>query len=125
MDIIEAIEDTTKDTIPYKNAPKGNKFKASQRKCIPGWKDHVLPYKLEANFWYKEWRSVGKPRGGLLYDNMRFFRNKFKYAKRRTLLAAEGIKRDKFLEACLEDFAVFSLSEESCLLEFFSVDSSL
>ena len=33
---------------------------------------------------------------------MRFFRNKFKYAKRRTLIAAEAIKRDKFLEACLE-----------------------
>ena len=102
IDIIEAIEDTTKETIPYKHAPKGHKFKASKRKCIPGWKDHVLPYKLEANFWYKEWRSMGKPRGGLLYDNMRFFRNKFKYAKRRTLVAAEAIKRDKFLEACLE-----------------------
>ena len=50
LDIIEAIEDTTKDTIPYICA-KEQKFKASQRKCIPGWKDNVLPYNLESNFW--------------------------------------------------------------------------
>ena len=35
-------------------------------------------------------------------DYMRFYRNKFKYAKRRVLIAAESIKRDRFLEACLE-----------------------
>ena len=102
IDIIEAVEDTTKDTIPYKNAPKDTKFKASRRKCLPGWREHVLPFKLEARFWYQEWRSAGKPMWGLLYDNMRFYRNKFKYAKRRTLIAAEAIRRDRFLESSLE-----------------------
>ena len=102
LEIIEAIETTTRETIPFTNAPKGNGYKASRRKCIPGWKEHVRPFKLEANFWYLEWRSAGKPRHGLVYDNMRFYRNKFKYAKRRVLIAAEAMKRDKFLEACLE-----------------------
>ena len=32
---------------------------------------------------------------------MRFTRNKFKYAKRRVLNAAEALKRDKFVEAAL------------------------
>ena len=43
-----------------------------------------------------------------MYDNMRFYINKFKYAKRRVLVAAEAMKRDKFLEACLDgDKALF------------------
>ena len=76
--MIEAIETTTKETIPYKNAPKGKGYRASKRKCIPGWKEHVQPFKEEANFWYLEWRREGKPRQGLVYDNMRFYINKLK-----------------------------------------------
>ena len=72
LNIIEAIETTTRDNIPYKNAPKQSHNKASCRKHIPGWKEHVEPYKEEANFWYLEWRAVGKPRLGFLYNNMRF-----------------------------------------------------
>ena len=102
IDIIEAIESSSKESIPYKNAPKDSQYKASHRKHIPGWKEHVKPYKDEANFWYLEWRAVGKPRSGLLYQNMRFFRNKFRYAKRRVLNAAECLMREKFLEALLE-----------------------
>ena len=37
-----------------------------------------------------------------MLSSKKFFRNKFKYAKRRVLIASEAIKRDKFLEACLE-----------------------
>ena len=102
LDIIEAVETTTRENIPYKNAPQKSHYKASCRKHIPGWKEHVKPYKEEANFWFLQWRSIGKPRSGFLYDNMRFFRNRFRYAKRRVLAAAEVIKRDKFLESALE-----------------------
>jgi hypothetical protein len=100
-DNIESIETATKDSIPYKNVPQDSQYKAQQRKHIPGWKEHVQPYKEEAHFWYVEWRTVGKPRSGILYDNMRFFRNKFCYAKRRVLNASEALKKDKFLEAAL------------------------
>ena len=82
IEIIEAIETTTKDSIPYRNAPQESQYKASKRKHIPGWREHVKPFKEEAHFWYVEWRAIGKPRSGFLYDNMRFFRNKFKYSKR-------------------------------------------
>ena len=101
IDIIEVIETTSKNTIPYKNPKNQSKSKASKRKHIPGWREHVQPYKEEANFWYLEWRRVGKPRSGLLYNNMRFYRNKFRYARRRVLNCAEGIKRDRFVEAAL------------------------
>ena len=109
IEIIEAIETTTKDSIPYRNAPQESQYKASKRKHIPGWREHVKPFKEEAHFWYVEWRAIGKPRSGFLYDNMRFFRNKFKYAKRRVLNAADAIKRDKFLEA--------ALAGDKCLFE--------
>ena len=78
------------------------KGSASSRKSIPGWQEHVKPFKQEAEFWYQEWKKVGKPRNGILYDNMRFFKNQFRYAKRKCLNAVDSIKRDKFLESCLE-----------------------
>ena len=101
LDIIEAIETTTKNNIPYQNVKNQPQYKASKRKHIPGWKEQVQPLKDDANFWYLEWRRIGKPRMGHLYDYMRFTRNKFRYAKRKVLNAAEALKRDKFVEAAL------------------------
>ena len=71
LDIIEAIETTTKNNIPYQNVKNQPQYKASKRKHIPGWKEHVQPLKDDANFWYLEWRRIGKPRMGHLYDYMR------------------------------------------------------
>ena len=102
IQILEAIETCTKNNIPYRNPTSKIKGAASIINHVPGWNEHVKPFKEEANFWYVEWRKVGKPRTGLLYQNMRFFRSKFRYEKRRCLNAAEVLKRDKFLESCLE-----------------------
>ena len=102
VDILETIETCTLRNIPYRNPSSKSNSSVGKRNRVPGWKEHVEPFKQEAKFWYQEWRTVGKPRNGLLYDNMRFFRNKFRYAKRRCLNASDAIKRDKFLESCLE-----------------------
>ena len=72
VDILEAIETCTLRNIPYKNPSPNAKSSVSGRNRVPGWREHVEPFKQEANFWYQEWRAVGKPRWGLLYDNMRF-----------------------------------------------------
>ena len=101
VDILDQIESCSKINIPYKNPNFRTKGTASKRNQVPGWKEFVDPFKQEARFWYQEWRNVGKPRSGLLYDSMRFYRNKFRYAKRRCLTAAEAIKRERFLESCL------------------------
>ena len=101
LNLLETVETSTKRSIPYSSPKTETPNKASQRKYIPGWKEHVHPLKEEAVFWYAEWRYVGKPRTGVLYDQMRFSRNQFRYAKRKCLNAASLISRDRFVESCL------------------------
>ena len=101
LEILDSIEESTKQKIPYSNASSESASKASRRKIIPGWTELVQPHKDEANFWYATWRSAGKPRHGNLYDNMRFYRNRFRYAKRRCENAAAAVSRDRFIESCL------------------------
>ena len=99
IDIIDSIEKPAKDHIPYRNQQHRNA--TSDRKVIPGWNELVKPYKDESVFWYSIWWSAGKPNTGELYQIMRHTKNQFRYAKRRCENATEGIKRDKFIQACL------------------------
>ena len=69
---------------------------------IPGWTELVEPYKADARFHYSLWLSAGKPRHGDLFWNMCKSRNQFKFAKRRCVNAAEAIKKDRFVQACLD-----------------------
>ena len=113
LNLLETVEKCTQRNIPYSSPKNESPNKASQRKYIPGWKEYVHPFKQEAMFWYTEWRAVGKPRFGLLYDHMRFYRNKFRYTKRKCLNAANIITRDKFVESCLSLIKISSKNLEN------------
>jgi hypothetical protein len=99
IDIIECIESSSQVAIPYRN--QKHKNNTSHRKSVPGWNDIVQPYKDMSVFWYSTWLSAGKPQSGELYHTMRHSKNQYKYAKRRCFNAADQIKRNKFIEACL------------------------
>ena len=73
-----------------------------RRKPVPGWLEYEVEEKMnEAKFWFQVWHSSNKPQHGDLYQNMRISRRNFKAAKRRCLNAEESIKREKFVEACI------------------------
>jgi len=97
-DIIENIEEATKQNIPYTRPKKENVNTASKRKHIPGWNDLVEPYKSEARFWYQCWLSANKPIGEELHQNMRKSRANFKLAKRKCINAAEYLKRENLMK---------------------------
>ena len=62
---------------------------------------NLEPHQKEARFWYQLWLSGGTPREGELYRNMRIASRNYWTAWRKCSNAAEVIKRDKFVEACL------------------------
>ena len=99
IDIIECIESSSQISIPYRN--QQHKIFTSHRKIVPGWNEIVQPYKDMSVFWYNIWISSGKPQFGELYHTMRHSKNQYKYAKRRCSNAADQIKRNKFIEACM------------------------
>ena len=96
--IILCLEKSSQAHIPYTRQVQGG---VKRTKTIPGWTTLVQPFKDNANFWYSIWLSAGKPKHGQLHSIMCHTRNKFKYAKRRCQNAANLIKRDNLVEACL------------------------
>jgi hypothetical protein len=56
---MEALTEAVHENIP--NTKEGWK------KCLPGWKNIVAPYKEDADFWQAVWISAGKPQNTELH----------------------------------------------------------
>ena len=98
LDVLECIESSASENIPYTGNNNNNK---KNRKPIPGWSEMVEPFKQDARFWYQLWLSAGKPSDGDLFQNMRKSRRVFKSAKRKCVNAGAALKRQNFIEASL------------------------
>ena len=76
LDVMSAIIETSHETIPMsgsgKAAPDPDCF---VEKSIPGWREHVQPYKEDAIFWHAIWESTGRPNRGPFKEMMTKTRN--------------------------------------------------
>ena len=97
LDILETVQSVARDTLPV----KGGGRKSGQRKCTPGWSEHVKPYQEESKFWHSLWMSAGRPNYGALYNSMKQARQQYKYAVRRLSRAGDSIKNDKFVNSVI------------------------
>ena len=59
---------------------------------LPGWNEHVAPYKKDSLFWHSVWVSAGRPASGSLYQVMSHARNKYYLAVKQVKRAAASIK---------------------------------
>ena len=75
---------------------------ANKRPKIPGWSEHVKPYSVECNFWYRVWLSAGKPPTGDLFMNMKQSKRQFKFAVRRLKKCKDKIQDEKFVSSLLQ-----------------------
>ena len=67
--------------------------------CIPGWKDEVEPFQLDAKIWHAVWKSAGRPSTGGLYSIMAKSRNMYHFAIRRVKKKADLVRAKKLFEA--------------------------
>ena len=78
LDLITAAIETSHQTIPMsgtvRSSQDGNCF---VEKTIPGWKEHVEPYRQDAIFWHSIWQSAGRPGQEGLKDFMSKTQNQF------------------------------------------------
>ena len=78
---------------------RSSKPECPVERAIPGWKDHVEPYKEDATFWHGVWQSAGRPNVGVLKDIMTRTRNQFHYAVRRVKKMSSSLRAKRLLEA--------------------------
>ena len=95
-DILAAINNSVSSTIPQTNS-------VHQTPVIPGWNDHVKPYQTEAKFWHAVWTSYGRPENTSIHAAMKYSRNQFHYAVRRAKNQEASIRKDKYLNQCINN----------------------
>lgn len=77
--------------------------------CIPGWKEHVAPFKLESDYHRAIWISAGKPMHDFLnygnyhplYVAMKHYRNQYHFAIRRLKKSTDLVKHNNMLNSCI------------------------
>ena len=99
IDNLTRVIESTFDCLPVKTiVMNGNKKQAT---TLPGWKEHVQPYKDDSLFWHSVWLSAGRPTSGGLFTVMKWTRNKYHTAVRRHKRESNKIISDSIMEASL------------------------
>ena len=103
LDILIALIEASHNCIPLSG---GGKVRAADplKAChvtaaVPGWRDHVKPFRTDSLFWHGIWTSAERPNQGALFEIMKKTRNAYHYAVRRIKKKADLIRSQKLLEA--------------------------
>ena len=75
------------------------KLNPKSSKNMPGWSEFVKPHRQESLFWFNLWREAGKPRHGILFDNMMESKKQYHYAVRRCKRREKALRYRKMAEA--------------------------
>ena len=92
--VLDCISIAVEDNIPINVGTDSN--------AIPGWSDFVKPYKDSSMFWHAVWVSAGRPIDTELHKLMKHTRNQYHYAIRKVKNHEKEIRKNKFLNACLD-----------------------
>ena len=96
VEVTSAISDAVARNIPMTNHQM-------REGLLVGWNDMVKPYQTEAKFWHSVWLSYGKPQNNQVHEAMKFSRNQYHFAVRRAKNHEAAIRKDKFLNQCLNN----------------------
>ena len=100
IEVLETVQLTAESTL---TCPGGGAGRRPTCRTIPGWSDSVRPYRETAYFWHQVWISCGKPVNTEVHKIMKRTKNVYHYEIRKVKKAEETIKKNKMLEACLND----------------------
>ena len=61
----------------------------------------MKPQRTDAMFWHGLWKSAGRPNTGELFEKMKYSRNQYHYAVRRTERESEALSAARLKEAAV------------------------
>ena len=100
MELLGAMEQTANETLPVKKMHQKN---GKAHSPIARWNEDIEPYKREAHFWHAIWVSCGRPMHNEVHTIMKRTRNVYHYHIRKSKRMLDKVKRDRFLNACLNN----------------------
>ena len=95
LDVLTSLIEASHTAIPMTKKSRA----AGASSSIPGWKQHVDPFRQDAMFWHSIWLSLEKPNTGQVFWLMRWTRNKYHYAIRKLKKESDNILAKQFMEA--------------------------
>ena len=104
IDIMSTVIEASHQHIPVIGGKKSpRKPDCPVQRAIPGWRDIVEPYRVDAKFWHSVWQSADRPNQGVLKDIMCRTRNQYHYTIRRVKKMADTLRAKRLLEASETD----------------------
>ena len=86
LDILMAVVESSYTSVPLTGSVGGVN---GNKKVLPGWSQHVEPYRQASNAAYRSWIAHGKPRQGPVHKLKLVSHAQYKYAVRRVKRASE------------------------------------
>ena len=107
VSLLQSIESSADDRLPCITKTVQNNVRKSP---IVFWKEDEQPFKDCSLFWHSIWNSAGRPLNTELNRIMKRARNAYHIQIRKNKKLAENLKRNAFLQACLDNKCnIFSL----------------
>ena len=104
IEVLETVQLTAESSLtcpcPSNEAGRGS---TGTGKAVPGWSTRVKPYRETAYFWHQVWLSCGKPINNEVHNIMKRTKNIYHYEIRKVKKAKDTIKKNKLLDACLNN----------------------
>ena len=94
--VMQAISTAVQDNIPHSNP------NIVPRVPVPGWSEFVKPFRDDSIFWHSVWKSAGRPQNTVLHNIMKNTRTKYHYAIRLVRKQESEIRKNNFLQKCLD-----------------------
>ena len=105
LEVLTSMIESSHRAIPLtKKARSGN---SSSR--IPGWNEHVEPFRQDSLFWFSVRMSAGKPNSGQLFQLMCWSHNKYHYAIKKLKKKADILEKFREVYESLYNSADTSL----------------
>ena len=104
IEVLETVQLTAESilTCPFSGGA-GSRPTGAAGKAVPGWSARVKPYRETAYFWHQVWLSCGKPINNEVHKIMKRTKNIYHYEIRKVKKAKDTIKKNKLLDACLNN----------------------
>ena len=98
VDILEAVKSSAAESLPSTGCTSGRR-----KPLIMNWNEEIEPFREKALFWNAVWKSAGKPKDTELHKVMKRARNIYHFHIRKSRRAAELLKKNALLDACISD----------------------